>query len=202
MSSLAVEPTRVNWKFGLGWLLVTIAGLAVSLVAMFAGVGEAINTAPILLFGAVLGGVFGLGCGMAQWLVLRRQLGRSGGWIAATFFAWTLFWALNLADVFGHIEGGFLAAMLEGLIHGALFGGLLGLSQWIVLRQRVPQAGWWFVISLAAWSISAAIGDGIKAGVGADGPLELVIALLVATLITGAALSWLLRLMPRKQSAA
>ena len=48
---------QLNWKFGFSWLLATIVGLAVGMGAMFAGVGVAINNAPMMLFGAVIGAV-------------------------------------------------------------------------------------------------------------------------------------------------
>lgn len=89
------------------------------LVILFAGLGAAINNAPPFLFGLVIGCTFGLGCAVMQWLDLRRFV--SAWWIAATFAAWAIFWAVNLPGFLGN-GSGVLGKVIEGLGHGALFG--------------------------------------------------------------------------------
>ena len=87
----------------------------------------------------------GLGMGFAQWLLLRKYLKHSAGWILATGLAMLL-------------EGLFRMSLPPdtppGLIGpltipaGAI---LLAVCQWFVLRGRVPHAGWWVVICIAGW---------------------------------------------------
>lgn len=173
--------SAVDWKLGLWWALATIGGLFLALVILFAGLGAVINNAPPSIYGLVLGCTFGLGCAVTQWLALRRLV--SPWWIAATFAAWAIFWTINLAGLLG--EGsGVMGKIIEGLGHGAVFGGLLGLFQWLVLRNKTQNAHWWIIANVFGWSIGAALGDGIKAALGSEEPIEFVIVFIVSTIVT------------------
>jgi len=171
----------VDWKLGVWWSLATLGGLVLGLIILFAGLGAAINNAPPFLFGLVIGCTFGLGCAVMQWLALRRLV--SAWWIAATFAAWAIFWAVNLAGLLG-FGSGILGNTVEALGHGAVFGGLLGLFQWLVLRSKTPNAYWWIVTNIFGWSIGAALGDGIKAALRSEDPIEFVIVFVVSTIVT------------------
>lgn len=173
--------STTDWKLGLWWILATIGGLLLGLAILFAGLGAAINNAPPFVFGLVLGCTFGLGCAVMQWLALRRLV--SAWWVAATFAAWAIFWTVNLAGWLGQGSGVF-GMIVEGLGHGAVFGALLGLFQWLVLRSKTHKARWWIIANVLGWSIGAAVGDGIKAAIGNEDPIELVIAFLVSTIVT------------------
>ena len=63
-------------------------------------------------------------------------------------FDWTLWLQWLAVTAFGWILGGVL---LPGLAPVA--GGLvIGVLQWVVLRQRLPQAGWWILASGVGWA--------------------------------------------------
>lgn len=171
----------VDWKLGLWWSLATIGGLVLALVILFAGLGAAINNVPPFVFGLILGCTFGFGCAAMQWVALRRFV--SLWWIPATFAAWAIFWTINLAGLLG-IGNGVTGKILEGLGHGALFGGLLGLFQWLVLRNQTQNAHWWIYANVLGWSIGAALGDGIKAALRSEVPIEFVIVFIVSTTVT------------------
>jgi len=171
----------VDWKLGLWWSLATLGGLVLGLVILFAGLGAAINNAPPFLFGLVIGCTFGLGCAVMQWLALRRLV--SAWWIPATFAAWAIFWAINLAGFLGNGTG-MLGKVIEGLGHGALFGALLGLFQWTVLRGNTPNVTLWIYANILGWSLGAALGDGIKAALGSEDPIEFVTVFVVSTIVT------------------
>jgi hypothetical protein len=173
--------TATDWRLGLWWSLATLAGLVLGLVILFAGLGAAINNAPPFLFGLIIGCTFGLGCAIMQWLALRHLV--SAWWIGATFAAWAIFWAINLAGLLGN-GSGILGKIIEGLGHGALFGALLGLFQWLVLRHNTRNAQWWIYANILGWSIGAALGDGIKAVLGSEDPIEFVIVFIVSTIVT------------------
>ena len=185
--------STLNWKLGLWWSLATIGGLILGLVILFAGLGAAINNASPFVFGLVLGCTFGLGCAIMQWVALQQFV--SPWWIAATFAAWAIFWTVNLAGLLG-TGSGVTGKILEGIGHGALFGGLLGLFQWLVLRRETQNAHWWMIANVLGWSIGAALGDGIKAALGSEGPIELVIAFIISTVVTAIALARLFPLSP------
>jgi hypothetical protein len=173
--------SAIDWKLGVWWSLATIGGLVLGLIILFAGLGAAINNAPPFLFGLVIGCTFGLGCALMQWLALRRLV--SAWWILATFAAWAIFWAINLAGFLGNGTG-VLGKVIEGLGHGALFGVLLGLFQWLILRSKTKNAIWWIYANVLGWSIGAALGDGIKAARGSEDPIEFVIVFIVSTIVT------------------
>ena len=185
--------STLNWRLGLSWSLATIAGLILGLVILFAGLGAAINNASPFVFGLVLGCTLGFGCAIMQWVALRQFV--SPWWIAATFAAWAMFWAVNLAGFLGR-GSGVIGKILEGIGHGALFGGLLGFLQWLVLRRQVQNAYWWIIATILGWSIGAALGDGIKAALGSEAPIELVIGFLVSTVVTAIALARLFPISP------
>jgi hypothetical protein len=169
-----------DWKLGVWWSLATLAGFIVGLIILFAGLGAAINHFPPFLFGLTLGCIFGLSCAVTQWLALRRLV--SPWWVAATFAAWAIFWTVNLAGLLG-TGSGVTGKILEGLGHGALFGALLGLFQWLVLRSRAANAHYWILANVIGWSLAAALGDGVKAALRSEAPLEFVIAFIVSTII-------------------
>jgi hypothetical protein len=150
--------SSIDWKLGLWWILATVGGLFLGLAILFAGLGTAINNAPPFIFGLVLGCTFGLGCAVLQWLALRRLV--SAWWIAATFAVWATFWTVNLAGWLGHGSGVF-GMIVEGLGHGAVFGALLGLFQWLVLRSkpRMHTGGFmqmfWAGLSARPWEMGS-----------------------------------------------
>jgi hypothetical protein len=173
--------SAVDWKLGLWWSLATIGGLILGLIILFAGLGAAINNAPPFIFGLALGCTFGFGCAVMQWLALRRLV--SAWWVAATFAAWAIFWTVNLAGWLG-TGNGLIGKVFEGLGHGAVFGGLLGFCQWLVLRSKTPNAYLWILANVLGWSIGAALGDGIKAALGSEDPIEFVVVFIVSTVVT------------------
>lgn len=161
MSTAVVQAPSPGWKFGFLWILATGVGALVgpalafpvnlALVALL-GVIAPVPGTPIeralLLTADGLGASMlfvGLGMGFAQWLLLRKYLKHSAGWILATGLAML-------------IEGLFRMSFPPD-INPALIGPLtipagavlLAVCQWFALRGRVPHAGWWVVICIAGW---------------------------------------------------
>lgn len=65
-------------------------------------------------------------------------------------FDWTLFLAWILTSTLGWVLAwAFLGDLSVGAVVGAL--------QWLVLRRRMPQAGWWGLLSAAGWLAGLAI---------------------------------------------
>lgn len=85
-------------------------------------------------------------------------------------------------------QGWEAASWQAGAVTLVLFGVVLGIAQWSVLRGRVHQAGWWIAISTLAWALAAAISLPI---VNWAGFVTLSGVLPVA--VTGAGMVWLLR---------
>lgn len=132
----------------------------------------------------------GLLVAIAQWIVVRPYLSRSGWWIAATYIGWLL--------------GGI------GLI--------TGLAQWLILRRDYRRADWWIVACLGASAAGALTSAAIWRLLSALLPLyfgqtsarleALIIAMaalanvIIASLITGRVLVWIFqRPLPSAQNS-
>jgi len=63
-------------------------------------------------------------------------------------FDWTLWIQWLLVTALGWVLGGVLLPGLALVTVGLV----IGVLQWVVLRQRLPGAGWWIVASTAGWA--------------------------------------------------
>lgn len=161
MSAPIVQPTPPGWRFGFLWILATAVGALVgpafafpvnlALVALL-GVTAPVPGTPtqqaliLTLDGLGASMLFvGLGMGLGQWLLLRKYLKHSAGWILATglamLFQGLLRWSLPPNTPAGQIGP---ITITSGAI-------IVSICQWFVLRGRVPHAGWWVVICIAGW---------------------------------------------------
>jgi len=69
-----------------------------------------------------------------------------------------------------------------------IFGGLVGVAQWLVLRTRIVGAGWWVSVSFFAWIVIGALAS----------PLEQTISLALAPAVAGAVVGVLQSLVLRR----
>jgi hypothetical protein len=137
-----------------------------------------------------MGALFGL----AQWLVLRRVLPAMRAWVLTT--------AIGYVVVFGLIPFIRFDAIpqLGGVFFFLMFGVVIGVAQWIVLRGRVHQAGWWIAISAAGWALAfLLIGAAYLSGLYVE-PFDMLAAFLVPTIVTGGGMLWLLQRPARANS--
>ncbi len=89
----------------------------------------------------------GILMGIAQFVLLRRYLPRMGWWVLATAGGWSLGLVLILLGIFNVLTHFWGAETIYRSWAFVLAFSLLGLSigcgQWLVLRRRLPRAGWW-----------------------------------------------------------
>jgi hypothetical protein len=189
---MKTQNKTTGWRLWFSWFLGSFLALIVGLALLIFGVGEAINNASPAVFGIVIGAIFGTGLGIAQWLVLRKRVEGLGLWAPITVGAWVIFWSLNFAGLFGEGQG-VTGKLIEGLGHGAILGALTGAGQWFVLRLKVEKASWWILISALSWAIGASTGDTTQVILQSDIPLDLILAILLASTLTGMGMVWLLR---------
>lgn len=183
------------------WVAATVGGCAIAgAVAHFPGsfpVGSGTQTEvspSAATFGLVMGTIFALPLGVAQWLVLRRSLGVGKRWIVATALGIGLMHALGdglpASDNWGpaRFVGGWLAV-------GAVGGATVGTLQAFAAAGRVV-AWTWIVGSAIAWSCGITAGLLLAAMIGLmaqSGPaawaqqhlLVGVVAGVVAGILTG-----------------
>lgn len=187
-----IKVERNEFGLWLGWTLATAGGMLVGFLLTLPlvnllNLGFAQIAVPVLA-GTVIG--------FAQWMVLRRYLTATSRWELADGISWAV----------GYILGLFLIQVLPSTIFAAfigyfLFGVIVALVQWPVLRREIPQILTWLVASALAWAagywVSQVVlslfftGNLIEPAVGTA-----VIAItsgLVAGAITGIALIWIVR---------
>lgn len=220
-----------GWVFVLLWIVAGEIGgflyvIPVSAVHLALGldrledpqrIGEI--TAWMLVLAAVLcGAACGSTIGLAQWLVLRRQIRRIGLWVAATIVGYASIGLIplivtaiqpNWSDwAFTLIISGKMhwlarvvadwpnASWAPGAMTLTLFGAALGFFQWLVLRGRVYQAGWWIALSTVGWALAALLNI-MPSEPGPSLTFELMIVLMIAPAVpialAGAGIVWLLR---------
>ena len=186
-----VKVERNELGLWLGWTLATAGGMLLGflptiLLVNVLSLGLAQIAVPVLA-GTVIG--------FAQWIVLRRYV------TARTRWDWTdgISWAA------GYILGLLLIQMLASTVFVVfigyfLFGVIVALVQWPVLRREIPQVLTWILASALAWAVgywaSRAVLSLFTDPLIAPAVGTTVIAVtsgLVAGAITGLALIWIVR---------
>ncbi len=160
---------KPRWTFYLTWILLTCICIPIAFMLSFAILAVIIYfTGDIIyvngvrhitedyLFMYIFIPIASLVTGAVQYGLLRRYLPRMGGWVWATIggglvgvFLIALTGWLNWTDERFYLE---IPLLLMGLAIGA--------GQWLLLRRRLPQAGWWIGANAAAWGLSALITTG------------------------------------------
>jgi hypothetical protein len=172
---------RASPRFLLLWVL---AFLSFPIAGLLANLIGAVTTPLIaILAGLIAGGTLGA----VQWLVLRSQLSLSRWWILATAAGMAVGLAIGTAFLGSETSGSPL------LWRAAITGLCIGIAQWAVLRQVLPQSAIWIGVITLAWTAGWFVtrGAGIDlsykwAVFGASGALAF-------QLLTGLALFFLLR---------
>ncbi len=138
--NMNLKKSSLDWGLGLWWVLATAVGWAGGWAVitwashLYWGIGVGIDVAFVAYV------VLGTTVGIMQWLVLRRRVPRSGLWILACAVSIT--------------TGSYVSQvmwMYDIIVFGAVFGVLVGITQWSVMRRWVHRAGWWVPASVIGW---------------------------------------------------
>lgn len=143
---------QIECGFRFQWFLATIVGFLVSLC--FVEIGERPDIGP------VEGAIGGAAIGLAQWFVLRQQFSQALWWVLVNAAIWGLMGSSSLGAL-GWVTPSTLSVPLRaiyGTIDGVQLGALIGVAQWLVLRQQVDNAWRWIVASTVSWSLGLVIG--------------------------------------------
>ena len=186
-----VKVERNELGLWLGWTLATAGGMLLGflptiLLVDVLSLGLAQIAVPVLA-GTVIG--------LAQWLVLRRYVTASTQWDWTDGLSWSA----------GYILGLLLIQLLPSTVFAAfigyfLFGVIVALVQWPVLRREIPQVFTWLLASAIAWAIGYWASQAALS-VFTDPLIDPVVGTaviavtsgLVAGAITGVALIWIAR---------
>ncbi|MDY6875790.1 MAG: hypothetical protein SWK90_06255 [Chloroflexota bacterium] len=161
------EKMSFEWRFLLQWVMVSTLGFAIGFP-----MGRAMGGAEV--FGVeiqfvTVGLAIGFFVGIMQWLVLWRQISRSGCWVLASTLggAVGIVVGLIMLIVVATIIGFDLEANTDEFSSGAFagfvaiwFGGIgfsIGTMQWLILRRQISQAGYWVLASFMGWAALGAV---------------------------------------------
>jgi hypothetical protein len=100
--------------------------------------------------------MIGLVTGLVQYGILRAYLSRIGGWVLATTGGWLL--GLLLISMVNKVQWIDTINNFDAVFF--LIGLSIGVTQWLLLRQRLPRAGWWVAANVAGWGLLALITKG------------------------------------------
>lgn len=162
-----------RWSFYLLWILLTMFCVPIAfflsliilrIIVLF--VGDFINVNGVqhitedYLALYVFVPLMGLLTGVLQYELLRRYFPRMRSWVAATIGGWLLGAFLILTHGWLNPTNTVLSLDLAFLLMGLS----IGVGQWLLLRQRLPRAGWWIGANVVGWSILALVTNGNSMG--------------------------------------
>jgi hypothetical protein len=183
---------RNEFGLWLEWSLATAAGMLLG----FVPVALLISDLDLGLARVLIPLVAGFFVGLLQWFVLRNYLTGSADWILSGGASWAVAYALGLIGV-QLLAGSWLGTLLGYL----LFGAIIGLVQWPVLRREIPNAFSWVVASILGWALGAYLSQlviGLISGGSSINPVASAAIIVgvtgfVAGAITGLAFVWMVR---------
>lgn len=192
LSPQPVEAPGLSWIAGwtgvgcaampIAWLLA--APLGVLLIFLFSipvpGQAAGLSSNVFMMLGFVTG--LGLTSATMQWLLLRRHLPHAGWWIPVSFAGWAVSGLLLFT-----LDRLFHAWLQEPLPMLALLGATVGFAQWLLLRRLLPNAFWWPLLNMLAFSTILLAGESFSS------LAEMLLFLTLPHLVTGIALWALLQ---------
>ena len=173
-----VKYIKTDCGFWLQWILATLASFLVSLCLIEIDVRPHIKATEGLIGGAIVG--------LAQGIILeQRSKNIAPWWALISIVSWGLIGASNLGAI------GWMAPrtlrleprVIFGLLNGLQVGALLGIGQWLVLRQRCKKNLLWIPIVAVSWAIGLVLGWSV------GGVLRQVTRLFLGELV-GLAVAW------------
>ena len=193
---MSADQMNTGKGYWLAWFLASAMGFGIGAIL---GGSFAYRFFPTDTFdaanGITLGIVMGATGGYFQWVVLRERIAGAG------------LWGLASALGFGSAMGAPAAAnstenpAMAGFLILSVFGVVGGILQWLILRRKVPRAGWWLLANLLG-SLVGTISFPIAVTISETGNWGLALMAFGLVFgagigaITGAGLVWLLRQSP------
>lgn len=183
---------RNEFGLWLGWTLATAGGMLVGFLLTI----PLVNVLDLGFARLIVPLVAGILIGYSQWIVLRQYLISSSDWFLAGGTAWAAGYALGLLLI-----QNLSSTFLGGIVAYLLFGIIVALVQWPVLRREIPSTLTWIVVSALGWAAGLwasqlALNLFFHDPVIEPAVSTIVIAVtsgLVAGAITGVALVWIVR---------
>ena len=191
-----IDEAKVNRnEFGLwlGWTLATAIGMLLGFLPSLL----LVNVLDLQWSRVLVPLLAGFLIGLAQWAVLRNYLVESHDWILAGGTSWAVGYAIGL-----FLINMFSSTPLGGLLGFALFGAIIAVVQWPILRREIPHISSWIIANVLGWTAGFYLSQLSLNLVFSNQPtinpvvstsFVSVITGLVAGAITGLALVWIVR---------
>jgi hypothetical protein len=183
---------RNEFGMWLAWTLATALGMLLGfLPSIFL-----VNVLDLQWARIIVPLVAGFLIGLSQWAVLRNYLVDSSDWILAGGTSWAVGYALGLFLI-NSLSG----TGLGGFIGFVLFGIIVAIVQWPLLRREIPSVWAWILANVAGWtagfylsqvSLNLFFNDPAIAPIASTSVVSAVTGL-AAGAITGLALVWIVR---------
>jgi hypothetical protein len=149
------KQVHFDWTFGLQWL--AACGLGIMLLGMLAfasiwSVGEIVEnafgeTAMSVVVGGLFGALFGLGASGGTGLLLRSKGVNAARWISYSVIGSTLGGITGFGVALNLLDAETMPDVMIALVMGISLGLLMGIGQWLALRQVGNGATAWPLIS-------------------------------------------------------
>ncbi len=173
-----VKHIKTDCSFQLQWILATLVGFLLSLCLIEVDVRPHFKATEGVIGGTIIG--------LAQGMILKQRSKTIAPWWVLMS---TLSWGLIGASNFGAI--GWMAPrtlrieprIIFGLLNGLQVGTLLGIGQWLVLRQKFHKASMWILVVAISWSVGLVLGWSV------GGILRRITRLFLSELV-GLAVTW------------
>jgi hypothetical protein len=181
----------------LGWTVATAGGMLLGFLTSIPLV-NLLNLGFAQIIVPVLAGTI---IGFAQWIVLRRYVTASSRWVLADGISWAV----------GYILGLFLIQLLPSSFFAAfigyfLFGVIVALVQWPLLRREIPHILTWILANALAWAVGFWASQGALSllfhGPSIEPALSTTVIAVTSGLVAGAITGVALVLIVRKPEVA
>ena len=139
-----VKVERNEFGLWLGWTLATAGGMLLGFLPTI----PLVNLLDLSIAQIAVPVLAGTVIGFAQWIVLRRYLTASSIWELADGLTWAAGYVLGLLLVLALPSTIFIAT-----IGYLLFGVIVALVQWPVLRREIPNLLLWVLANAFGWAV-------------------------------------------------
>ena len=183
---------RNEFGLWLAWTLATAVGMLIGFLLAI----PLVNLLDLEWARIIVPLVAGFLIGLAQWAVLRNYVVDTTDWILAAGTSWAVGYALGLFLINSLADTG-----IGGLVGYILFGVIVAIVQWPILRREIPQVLPWILANVIGWTLGfylSQVSLGFFFNDPAIAPLASTsvisaISGLVAGAVTGLALVWIVR---------
>lgn len=184
--------SRNEFGLWLGWTLATVVGMLLGFLLSI----PLVNLLDLQWARIIVPLLTGFIIGLSQWAALRSYLIDATDWILAGGTSWAVGYALGL-----FLINALADTVLGGFVGYVLFGAIVAIVQWPILRREIPNVWAWILANVIGWTLGFYLSQ-VSLGLFFDDPaiapaastsVISSISGLVAGAITGLALVWIVR---------